>query len=294
MDSFTNQQLQLIITQLDQAIQNHDCWYKNLLRVLVAHLSPEETDLMPDAHRRCLFGQWYDSSQAEFIKEHPAFVSLGASHEKMHHSARVLLQRITENTPIAVSDWDQFSNHLESMRLAFQILRHEFADAVQNRDPLTEAQTRTNLLTNLSQQQALVERERQSCALVMLDLDHFKHINDEYGHAAGDEVLVSTVKCIKSALRPYDQIYRYGGEEFIICMPDTTVEQARQAAERMRSAVEAQCFQFDGSDAGLNVTASFGVSALSSSFSVEETMDLADQAMYKAKSAGRNRVVVDD
>lgn len=266
MNPFTNQQLQTVISQLDQAIYSHDQWYKSLQRVLVAHVPPEQSDLMPDAHQQCRFGKWYGSPHTEFIQKNPAFISLGDAHEKMHSSARHILQQTSSGLPVSVANWDQFANSLDRMRLEIQALRQEFSETIQNRDPLTEAQTRASLLTDLREQHTLVQRGKQACALAMLDLDHFKQINDQYGHAAGDVVLVSTVRSVKSQLRPYDRIYRYGGEEFIICMPSTTIDQAREVIERMRSTIADLRFEFGE----CQVTASFGVTVLKESQTVEE------------------------
>ena len=293
MAFFTNQQLQSVIAQLDQALYNHEQWYKNLLRVLIAHIPPEAPDLMPDAHRRCRFGQWYESLPAAFLHDHPTFASLGQTHEKMHSGARTLLQQSSDDLPISSSDLDQFNNVLDRMRLEVQGLRHEFADMAQNRDPLTGARNRASLLSDLREQHALAQRGVHACALAMLDLDHFKRINDEYGHAAGDAALVSTVQCLQALLRPYDRIYRYGGEEFLLCMPSTTLDQAREVVERMRAAVAAQSIRFDNAGHFLQVTASFGVAALAQSRSVEDSIDRADKAMYEAKTAGRNHVAVE-
>lgn len=289
MGSITNKQLQDVIAQLDQAISSHDQWYKNLQRVLITHAPPEESDLKPDAHRLCRFGEWYGSTQVDFMQENPLFVSLGELHEKMHTSARYLIQRVLDGLPISVSDWDHFDNTLDRMRLKIQALRDEYADIEQNRDPLTEAQTRSNLLSDLREQRALVERGKQVCILAMLDLDHFKRINDEFGHVAGDDVLVATVRCVKSQLRSYDRIYRYGGEEFMICMPSTTIDEAREVMERIRETIAEQHFEFTESQ----VTASFGVTVLRASQTVEESIKIADEALYVAKAAGRNRVVFD-
>lgn len=293
MPFFTNQQLQSAIAQLDQALYNHEQWYKNLLRVLIAHVPPEAPDLMPDAHRRCRFGQWYESLPAAFLREHPTFASMGQAHEKMHSGARTLLQRVSDKLPISSDDLDKFNNVLDRMRLKVQALQHELADMAQNRDPLTGARNRASLLSDLREQHALAQREVQACALAMLDLDHFKRINDEYGHAAGDAALVSTVQCLQALLRPYDRIYRYGGEEFLLCMPSTTLDQAREVADRMRVAIAAQSIRLDNAGHVLQVTASFGVATLAPSRSVEDSIDRADKALYEAKAAGRNRVAVE-
>jgi len=128
----------------------------------------------------------------------------------------------------------------------------------------------------------------------MIDLDHFKRVNDDHGHVAGDTVLVSIVQCLKTMLRPYDRIYRYGGEEFLLSMPGTTPEQATQVAERMRATVSTLKVRLNSSDRELHVTASFGIAPLLSNRTVEESIDHADKAMYSAKTAGRDRVVVVD
>ena len=146
------------------------------------------------------------------------------------------------------------------------------------------------MLSDLREQHALVRRATQSCALVMIDLDRFKEVNDQYGHGAGDSVLISTSECLHAQMRPYDRLYRYGGEEFVLSMPNTTVDTAFAVAERLRAAVEAQEIRHGGRDTTLPITASFGVATLDAARPVEESIDDADKALYEAKSAGRNRV----
>ena len=293
MPSFTMQELQSAIAELDQAIFSHEQWYKSLLRILISRVPAEPADLRPDAHQRCRFGQWYENVSTALLREHPAFVSLGDAHEKMHVYARTLLQLVSDNKPVATSQLDQFENALDKMRLEIQSLRLELSEVIQNQDPLTGAQNRAGLLPWLREQHALSQRRGQHCALTMLDLDHFKRVNDEYGHLAGDKVLISTVQCLQTILRPYDRIYRYGGEEFLLCMPGTTPEEAREVTERMCHAVAAQRIQPDGFDNILQVTASLGVAMLDPSRSVEASIESADNAMYRGKKSGRNCVVTE-
>jgi diguanylate cyclase (GGDEF)-like protein len=293
MPSFTMQELQSAIAELDQAIFSHEQWYKSLLRILISRVPAEPADLRPDAHQHCRFGQWYENVSTALLREHPAFVSLGDAHEKMHVYARTLLQLVSDNKLVATSQLDQFENALDKMRLEIQSLRLELSEVIQNQDPLTGAQNRAGLLPWLREQHALSQRRGQHCALTMLDLDHFKRANDEYGHLAGDKVLISTVQCLQTILRPYDRIYRYGGEEFLLCMPGTTPEEAREVAERMCHAVAAQRIQPDGFDNILQVTASLGVAMLDPSRSVEASIESADNAMYRGKKSGRNCVVTE-
>lgn len=295
LQDLSGPELQAATAQLDQALYNHDQWYKNVQRVLIARLPPDPADLQPDACHRCRFGQWYDSNGAALLHDHAGFVALGEAHKQMHEGAARLLRRSADERPIpvsdrTVSDVDQFNNLLDRLRLEIQSLQRELADAAQNRDPLTGARNRTSLLSDLREQQALVRRGILECALVMIDLDHFKAINDRNGHAMGDAVLASTAQYLQAQMRPYDRVYRYGGEEFLVSMPHLTVDAALDAAERLRAGVAAQEIHVGAGGAAVHVTASFGVAALEPAPPVEESIDHADKALYLAKTNGRNRV----
>lgn len=131
---------------------------------------------------------------------------------------------------------------------------------------------------------------QRNLSVLMLDLDHFKHINDTYGHAVGDEVLKITADNLRHSLRPDDAIGRYGGEEFMIILEDCPIIQAKELAERLLHNI-AQ-LNFDHATPGLNVTASIGVASTENeqASSVECLMKEADCALYRAKDLGRNQV----
>ncbi len=281
-----------MIAQLDQAIYNHEQWYKGLLRTLIARLPPESSDLQLDAHHRCRFGQWYYSDETRSLRDHLAFVSLGKAHEQMHNSATHLLQLLVDDLAVTPADIDSFHNILDRMMLEMQSLRRELADAVQNRDPLTGARNRVGMLSDLREQHTLVRRGVQPCAIVIVDVDHFKDLNDRCGHPAGDTVLASISQCLEASVRPYDRIYRYGGEEFLLYMPNTTMDMAVNLAERLRVTVASKEIRVASGGQVLHVTASFGVASLNADRSVEESIDEADRALYQAKSRGRNRVEI--
>jgi diguanylate cyclase len=278
------------MAQLEQAISFHEQWHKNLLRVLVARLPPDPADLLPDAHLRCRFGRWYEGEAGEFLRSHVAFERLGEAHEEMHRRATGLLERAAGGQAVPPRDLDEFNASLDRMRAHIQTLRGDLNGSLQNLDPLTGARNRTTLISDLREQHALVCRAISDCTLAMIDLDHFKAVNDRYGHATGDAVLSAAVSCIHAHLRPYDLLYRYGGEEFLLCMPHTNLMHAGEVAERLRAAVAAEQFRADATGATFTVTASFGLAALSEEHSVLESLDRADRAMYEAKRAGRDAV----
>jgi len=290
MPNLPPSQLQSMLSQLDQALYNHEQWYKNLSRALIARLPADPPDLQPDAHHRCRFGQWYDSADASALHNHPTFVAMGQAHEQMHHLATGLLQRESDGLPISPGDFDQFNNVLDRMRLEIQSLRRELSETLQNRDALTGARNRVTLLSDLREQHALVRRSLQTCAVAMLDLDHFKRVNDEHGHLAGDSVLAATAQCVQAQLRPYDRVYRYGGEEFLACLPNTDLATATAMAQRLRAAIADLTVRVASATAPLRITVSIGLALLDAGAPVEESIDHADRALYAAKTGGRNRV----
>lgn len=161
-------------------------------------------------------------------------------------------------------------------------------------DALTGAANRRAFMQYLESQADLARRGGNPLSVIMVDLDHFKRINDTYGHACGDRVLTGTVKAVQACLRERDMLGRLGGEEFAVVLPGAQGEAAIRAAERIRTAVSGQVFTDDKGEP-IPVTASLGL-ALTGHDDVMETAEsllhMADEALYEAKGAGRNRVMI--
>lgn len=158
-------------------------------------------------------------------------------------------------------------------------------------DPLTDTFNRRTFLELGAKELARSKRTRQPLSLVMLDLDHFKRVNDKYGHLAGDEVLRRFVDITQVCLRKEDLLVRYGGEEFCVLLPDEGEQGAKVMAERIRYAVEHAAFRHAGKL--LPVTVSAGLAELDheANETLAQLLERADEALYAAKNAGRNRVV---
>ena len=157
------------------------------------------------------------------------------------------------------------------------------------RDSLTGVMSRKRFKEEAARAVALAQRHHQEMAIVAFDLDHFKRINDTFGHAAGDTVLASVAAAVQSVLRGTDLIGRLGGEEFAVLLPNTALPGAMEAAEKIRKAVGALRFTFGEQEIG--ITTSLGVAALDpSTREAESLLAHADKALYEAKDAGRNRV----
>ncbi|OQY18904.1 MAG: hypothetical protein B6I36_05765 [Desulfobacteraceae bacterium 4572_35.1] len=161
-------------------------------------------------------------------------------------------------------------------------------------DPLTHLYNRRMLMQTLEREFDRHSRSGQTLALLMLDIDHFKAVNDNYGHLNGDVVLVNLSKILKEYLRPYDIPTRFGGEEFALVLPNTDINSALDVAERLRTAV--QDITFSGELRELKISCSIGISCFPS-VQVNDTDQLlrcADQALYIAKNSGRNQVICFD
>ncbi len=158
-------------------------------------------------------------------------------------------------------------------------------------DELTGLYNRRYLMQALSQQRALANRSRYRFVLCFIDLDHFKKVNDQYGHPFGDKVLKKFAELVDLSLREVDIGARIGGEEFVLVLADTNLDAARQVCERM-SKKWMQCSFKEAPN--LTPTLSVGVTAYRHAERIEDTLERADQLLYEAKESGRNRIVVEE
>jgi len=156
------------------------------------------------------------------------------------------------------------------------------------RDPLTGVFNRHNLQQKLQNELQRASRSMQQVSVIMLDVDHFKKVNDSLGHVAGDIALRHIADVAKTQLRPYDAIFRYGGEEFLICLPDTRSEAALTIANRIRKQIEQSKIS---ASPQLKLTISVGIATSSTDIADWQLLiQHADQALYQAKRQGRNQV----
>ncbi|WP_223483725.1 GGDEF domain-containing protein [Pseudomonas sp. A-RE-19] len=158
------------------------------------------------------------------------------------------------------------------------------------RDPLTDTGNRIAMDQTLQREIEMSRRHSQPLSLLMLDIDHFKHINDTYGHSAGDEVLKAVAASIKNQLRNVDMVFRFGGEEFLILLSNTSRDAAAMIGERLRFAAQAQEYTADGK--AIELTVSLGCSTLLPGESADSLLRRADSALYVAKREGRNRLAM--
>jgi diguanylate cyclase (GGDEF)-like protein len=162
-------------------------------------------------------------------------------------------------------------------------------------DPLTGLYNRRHLDERLASELAAAQRHGRPLSLLMIDIDHFKQVNDDRGHLAGDEVLKMVAFVLRGAVRKEDVLARYGGEEFVVIARETASEGARALAERIRRAVERSHFGWQQADLGVTVSVGVTIAAALAEYvpgrTERDVVEAADRALYLAKQQGRNRVV---
>ncbi len=159
-----------------------------------------------------------------------------------------------------------------------------------SRDFLTGLSNRRDFMEKAHQEEKRIRRTQTCFALILIDIDHFKKVNDTYGHDVGDNVLVSVAQCLQQGLRAQDIVARWGGEEFICLLPETELGGARHVGEKLRTMIESRCQTCDGNR--VSVTATLGISLFDGSCSIDACIGRADVALYEGKKRGRNQVQV--
>ncbi|MFP4074897.1 MAG: diguanylate cyclase [Halochromatium sp.] len=246
---------------------NHDWWRANV--------HPEDLARFADQTEQVLFGG-LDDFTAEYRFRH-------------RDGHWVWLQdhaRIYDRDPDGVA--------LASSGLRIDITRRKEAELQlahhAEHDPLTDLLNRRGMWRALRSIQAQSQRGRRPHAVAILDLDEFKRVNDTQGHLAGDRLLREIATLLRDNIREADWIARWGGEEFLILMPDTNLAQARRFIERLRQQIEASRFLSHEHPLRITVSAGLAVSRLAEDDSQDALVNRADHALYAAKEAGRNRV----
>lgn len=155
-------------------------------------------------------------------------------------------------------------------------------------DPLTQLLNRRTWKKYLDREFERSQRYGNVFSIIMIDIDHFKRFNDFYGHQVGDAILIKFSALLKETVRKIDAVFRYGGEEFTILLPETPLEKAKTVAQRIRETINSTLFTDERNHIELKVTASFGISESTGKKSINDIIEAADQALYLCKHSGRN------
>lgn len=279
------------IRTLDMAIASHINWLRLVHSALISDRPAPAEDLRGDAHHHCGFGQWYYGEGMAGHRQEPGFLEIEAVHQHMHDAARLLLTHRADRARIDSAEYERFMDLAIQFKQQVRAYQYALIHQVCTVDHLTGAWNRHAMAMKLMEEGERTQRSGEACALCMMDIDHFKLINDRHGHAIGDEVLQSFTSLVGRALRKYDSLFRYGGEEFLLLLPNTTLSNAAILIERIRETLVATPIT-TRNGAVIQLTASFGVAQLSRHEAIESALEHADHALLAAKANGRNQVCV--
>ena len=276
--------------ELDRAIAQHAQWLARLNRQLICGGTPNPDDLSDDAHLRCQLGHWLHGVEHARAEDDPGHTALEATHQSMHEISRHLLRAQAASEPIAPADYDALVAVATRIRQLLRRKEQELTERLGAVDKLTGLWNRQAVHLRLAEEIERVQRTRQPCAICFVDLDDFARINAAHGQLIGDEALKSAAGFFANHLRGYDTIFRLGGEEFLLCLPNIDLDQAGALINRLREKLAQHSFEIDGRL--IQLTASFGLVNLEPIFFIDETLERVERAQLIAKSEGGNRVCI--
>lgn len=277
------------LTAFQQGLAGHFDW---LHRWYQAVLNRQDGVKFPDpAACACPFDQWHKNAGDTPFADFPDFAQLAAEHDEVHDKAAQLSGRAQAGLTVTTSDYETLMMSVLSFGATAQSLEREVWKALATVDPLTGLSNRQSMRTHLMGERDRAIRQKLPLSLALADIDHFKKINDGFGHSQGDKVLRAVAAVLKATVRPYDVVYRYGGEEFLLCLPGTNAENGALVLERIRAAIAALDLT-DDRGTPIPVTATFGIAEINADLSVDDAIELADRALYDGKLSGRNKVVI--
>ncbi len=262
-------------------------WAQQILLKLLAEGSEAE---LPDI-RHSEFGMWLQHKASIIFESAPELEQIRQRIEEVEKSLFPKLAESRRNPGNASALMKEIEAGIAEIKFMLGGLFDRFIEVESGRDALTRLLNRRFLPAVLTREMALARRSGMPFALLMLDLDRFKNINDTHGHAAGDMVLQQAADLVTGSVRAGDFVFRYGGEEMLMVLVEIDREQALRVAENIRERFAAEPLRV-GDKKTANVTASIGIATYNGHPDYETMLKDADGALYEAKEAGRNRCVV--
>jgi diguanylate cyclase (GGDEF)-like protein len=283
--------LKQALEQLEQATLDHAIWRDHLLRVISGRKPHDPIDLAPDAHRRCVFGQWYFRRALPELRALPSFAMIGAEHENQHRIAARLMKDVAAGRPISRIDVEDFEEASSRLSFGLYFVRREIECAVNSRDAVTDAHSSGEMIRDLREWHALARQPGRQCCIALMELDDVREINAAHGYHVGAQAQVTAVKIIAANLRLSDRVFRYEGSKFLIRLSGTDLPSSKTVISRLRESITHKLAPVGTGGVAFRVSASFGIASLDPDVDVLESIDRADQALTLAKTAGRNQMI---
>ena len=274
---------------IKEVINQHLMWLNQLNSALLTPSSERSLQLHDRcAYNHCAFGRWLNQLLALRCFQHPFFENLHRLHIQFHICASDLLAEQDAAGQFQAAHYAQLLS-LQQQLFDQLMTLFEFSVMIKNQfDSTTGLMNRRSVNTVLAYEKYRMQRSPTSrCCIALVDIDHFKKVNDQYGHDVGDRVLREVAERLQSITRGADTIARYGGEEFLFVLPNMRLSEAVTGMERVRKDLARN--PIAELQPELWISASFGITQLCAECDIEQSLKRADLALYAAKMAGRNR-----
>jgi diguanylate cyclase (GGDEF)-like protein len=234
------------------------------------------------------FAKWR-AEAVKTLQDQPALDKLVGLYDQLHRIAKLALLKTPEGKSVTAADYDAVAIKYQEFITGLRRLERALATAESGLDTLTGLRSRAGMRDDLNRELSRFLRTRKPFCLALMDIDHFKRVNDTHGHENGDRVLSAISNYISRSVRPFDEAWRWGGEEILLCLKEVDAETGKMVLERVRSGLEKLPIRLiDGKE--INITASFGMVVVDDQSTVESLLAKADTALYAAKAKGRNRI----
>lgn len=284
----------IFIAELDAAVEAHMNCTRRILRCAVLRTAPGEDVLDPLAHTLCHFGNWFMSSRAEFeTLDAQAAQRVEAVHQAMHDAIRSICTRMLAGQPGNHADLESFEQSQSELLVLLARFKTLILTQAVRYDPLTGLPLRYGIENDFSLYRKEARRNRNLLYVAMIDMDHFKPVNDTHGHLVGDQVLRQLAGVLKQTLRSNEPLYRFGGEEFLWLLQCKSVAEAEQSAQRLLSAIRTTSVPIPGG-VPLVLTVTLGLTRVCEQDDLSSAIMRADRALYDGKKGGRDRYVIAD
>jgi len=283
---------ELFIAEFDAAIEAHTKWVQRVLRCAVLHEHPGEDVVSPIAHTLCSFGHWFSLNLSHFeLVDLKGAQRITVVHKAMHSSIRSICQNIIDGKTGRSEDLDKFEKYQSELQLLLAKYKTKILSHSLDHDVLTGLPLRYNIDSDCKVFLGDAKRNKYLLYVALIDVDHFKLVNDTYGHQIGDKVLQHIALILKQAIRGSDQIYRFGGEEFLWLLRCKTIKESRHSARRVVKTIESHPFKINDATL-LPLTVTIGLAPIGEGEDITNIISVADIALYKGKNNGRNQFVV--
>jgi len=284
--------LEALIQGIDHGIEAHLAWNQHLLRCALLHEAPGADVFRPDAHLHCPFGAWLSSHRYELETFDEALVErIAQAHQGMHDAVRLMCHRVLQGRPAIAADLAAYEQGQTTMVTLLNEMRERLAEAATHHDLLTGLPLRHGLEYTFGLRRKDARRSEAKLWLAMIDVDHFKSVNDHHGHAIGDIALQHIAQCLVGCLRETDALFRFGGEEFLALFLVREPQGVELLAARLLEAVSAAPLT-TASGVTLHLTVTVGLARVRADEDLASATERADRAMLLGKAQGRGRFVL--